>query len=202
MNKCSHTIETNLLCKHYLSLIYQQIQPPAKLIISKKNITQTNGEILFEDKTKLFKLIKLNKHDILYDLGSGAGKIILHAFLQTPIKKAVGIEIRSDLYQEAMLAAAIMQKDFPELFHQLHQLEFQLGSFFDISFDEATIIIINATCYSQPMLFNIGQHINQSPNTRCIVSLRPILNLTRLSLNQIIKIQCSWDSVLAYIYMR
>jgi len=46
---------------------------------------------------KMLEMAELHEDDILYDLGSGDGRILITAVKKFGIKKAVGVEVREDL---------------------------------------------------------------------------------------------------------
>ena len=49
----------------------------------------------------VMKALDLKKGDVLYDLGCGDGRVVIEAARRYPIKKAVCIEIRRELAEEA-----------------------------------------------------------------------------------------------------
>ncbi len=50
---------------------------------------------------KMLELAGAGPNDIVYDLGAGDGRIVIIAVREFNVKKAIGIEIRSDLVREA-----------------------------------------------------------------------------------------------------
>ncbi|MEM1710426.1 MAG: rRNA adenine N-6-methyltransferase family protein, partial [Sulfolobales archaeon] len=50
---------------------------------------------------KMLQLANVSPDDVLYDLGSGDGRIVVQALTKYGVKKAVGIEIRDDLVKIA-----------------------------------------------------------------------------------------------------
>ncbi len=49
---------------------------------------------------KMLELAGAGPNDIVYDLGAGDGRIVIIAVREFNVKKAIGIEIRSDLVRE------------------------------------------------------------------------------------------------------
>jgi hypothetical protein len=82
---------------------------------------------------EIFKLAEVNKDDILYDLGSGDGRIPISAAKQFGIR-AVGVELNPARIREAKenaLAAEVTDK-----------VEFFEEDLFEFDFSEATIVIL------------------------------------------------------------
>ncbi|RJX16269.1 class I SAM-dependent methyltransferase [Candidatus Bathyarchaeota archaeon] len=50
---------------------------------------------------KMLELASVNDKDVLYDLGSGDGRILITAVQQFGVKKAVGVEVREDLVKNS-----------------------------------------------------------------------------------------------------
>ncbi len=203
-NQQSSSVEnTALLCQQYMDMTYNRISSSLRSNQPESNtFSTTNGEILYHDLVTLLKLIKPDENDIFFDLGAGVGKIVLQVYLETPVKKAIGIEIMSDLHQRSLRVLDHVKADLPEAFPANRHIQFMSGSFFSIPFETATILMISCMCFTQAMMLRLGSIINHNSHVRTVISLRPILNLTQLKLKQIIRIQCSWDASLCYIYMR
>src|SRR5205823_2256234 len=66
----------------------------------------TYGEILSPSLAQLIQKLALTKNDVLFDLGSGAGKVCIQVALSSPAK-AVGIELSATRHA---LAQKIKQK--------------------------------------------------------------------------------------------
>ncbi len=80
----------------------------------------------------VFKALDLKEGDILYDLGCGNGKIVIEAARRYPIKKAVCIEARRELIEEARERAAKNGV--------LDKIEFIHGDMFRAKISDATAI--------------------------------------------------------------
>ena len=180
----------------YLHSLYHQTQ----INLAKTNFSQTQGEILYPSITKLLSHLQLTTEDSFVDLGSGCGKIVSQVFLTSLVKTAGGIEIIPELHQIALKIADKIKLDFPDSFARDRQLNFFLGNFLEIPFTTATVVLINAVCFSPGLLQTIGEVFNNTPSIHTVLSLRPIHSLTRLVFQKTIHIQCSWDSALCYIY--
>jgi len=154
-------------------------------------ITNTQGEILAPSIEKLFKKIPLTPQDIFVDLGSGRGQITRQVFLQTEVKEAWGIECLEALHLEAI-------KEVP--LREGRKLNFILADFLNYPLMGATVALINSVCFSQKILNPLGEIINQTETIKTVCTTRPIMTLTRLRFIKTIRVECSWDSALCYIY--
>lgn len=189
-----------ILCHHYLKNVYDRLRLLSSLPSTQTLISQSNGEVLPQSVSKLLGFMSLTANDIFLDLGSGAGKIVAQVFLQTEVKKALGVEIVSPLYKQAQQAAAMIQTELPVFYENERVLRFVQGDFLQEPWLNATVVFINSICFTQKMLVLLGKKINQSPTIRLVLTLRPIPTLTRLSFKKVISVEGSWDSALCYLY--
>jgi hypothetical protein len=188
------------VCQRYLQTVYEYAHIRSEESIKQNNIPETDGEILFPSVNKLLEIMALKADDSFIDLGSGAGKVVAQVFLQSGVKEAYGIELLPALYQQAVVAAEKIQQDLSAFYQEGRKLTFLQGDFLEMPLPQATVVLICSTCFSQPMLESLGYIINGMPSVRLILTLRPISTLNRLRFKKTVRIECSWDSALCYIY--
>jgi hypothetical protein len=191
----------SLLCQQYLDIVYHNMPGDrARHQGAKQNISLTYGEILYQGIATLLSLFPLSDNDVFVDLGSGIGKIVLQVFMSTPIKEARGIELSPEFHEQAILANDKIQQELPQLYYGDRKVSFISGSFLEVPLSMATVVIVNSICYSQTFLRQLGNIIDNTPTIHTFMSLRPINTMQRLRFKKVERIECSWDSVLCYIY--
>jgi len=204
LNQCSLPVsitEVDTLCQHYLSLLYSdESSKPGTVTLSQELFSETYGEILYPSINKLISSISLTEQDVFVDLGSGKGQVVIQLFLNSLVKEAYGIELILKLHDSALAAAKRLQSELPDCFHGSRKIKFLSGSFLDIPFTTATVVFINSTCFTQSLVNELGQIIENTPSIHTVLSLRAIGTLKRLIFKKAIRIECSWDSALCYIY--
>jgi len=192
----------DVLFQHYLDMIYCDINKVHQDVVRHdRSVSESNGEIFYADINKLLSKVTFAEHDVFVDLGAGLGKMVLQVYLQTAVKEVYGIEILSDLHAKAILAAKRVQQDMRD-FNAGKKLTFLCGDFFEIDFQMATILFINAICFGQDIMIKLGQIINTIPRIHTVITLRPMNNLKRLFLKNTLYLEGSWDSALCYIYQK
>ena len=115
------------------------------------------------------------------------------------MKHVIGVEGSNAYYAQGIQIIQNVRQHIPDLFSK-GKLEFIHGNFIDFDFNQATIIYSCSTCFTQELLWLIGDKINHASNIRHVLSLKPIANLERLTLKKVIPVECSWDSALCYYY--
>ncbi|HVV69073.1 MAG TPA: hypothetical protein VHE99_08610 [Gammaproteobacteria bacterium] len=195
------------LYQGYLTKVYQNTQgyqgysEQERDLFLKAGVCVTYGELLYPSVKKLIKHFNYSSDDILLDLGSGLGKFALQVFLQTDIKKVIGIEASSVVNSQAQVVKEQVAADFPEFWENARELDFICDDFIKASWQDATIVYTCSTCFTQELLIAIGNKINHQPKVRQVFSLRPLSSL-KMRLKSIFVVECSWDSALCFYYER
>jgi len=107
----------------------------------------------------------------------------LAAALLHPFAKCVGIELLEGLFNMSLrihdqysAQKEEISREFPGLYpqsDQLPEIEFIQGSFFDIDWPDASLILANSTCFSFAMMQKIASR-PVPPNTFAITLSKPI----------------------------
>ncbi len=169
--------DIDTLCEQYLRFLYADLEKQAAATLEQRNITETYGEILYPSIDKIIASISLTEQDVFIDLGSGKGKIATQFFLKSLVKEAYGIELLPELHRFALACVKRLEVEVPNFFHNSRKLSFLLGSFIEIPFTTATVALINSTCFTQSLLNELGNVIENTPNIHTVLSLRPISTL-------------------------
>jgi hypothetical protein len=142
----------------------------------------------------------MSEQDVFVDLGAGIGKIVLQVFLTTPVKKAYGIEIVDESYQRSLRVAQKVQQELPDFYSEGRELKFLLGNFLETSLEGTTVALVNSICLNQKIVHELGKVLNNTNSIHTVFTLRPMPTLKRLRFKRTIRIECSWDTVLCYVY--
>ncbi|CAN5201314.1 hypothetical protein BH09DEP1_BH09DEP1_2840 [soil metagenome] len=160
----------------------------------------TYGEITPSSLAEIIKKLELTKNDVLFDLGSGAGKVCIQVALSSPAQ-AVGIELSSTRYA---LAQKIKQKLIEEkILTDIDKLKFIEGNIADYYFGAGTVFFMCSTCFSDELMKSLTQQFEKIPHTVQIVSLRtlPLDEKSFIKLKDTLNLPMSWsDGSSVYIY--
>lgn len=194
-------LDPDQLCQQYLNLLYQTDEAYSYAeSYKKKDLSATQGEILYGSINKFISALPLSDQDVFFDLGSGTGRITTQIFLKTPVKEACGIEFVPELHEKSLQIAQRVQRELPEFYADKRKLSFIEGNFLETSFAPATVVLINSVCFSQQTLRQVGELIEKNINIHSLLSLRPIPKLQRLRFIKTLDAECTWDSTLCYLY--
>lgn len=159
------------------------------------------GEIEFLSFIALLSLVKPNKDTVFYDLGSGVGNAVIACAMVFPIKKSVGIELLTELYQGACLKLEQFQ-NMPEYRQQANKCSFILGDYFFEDLSDATLIFINSTSLIGAPWEELCSRFTHFPQLKIIITTSKTLVNTDFELIISTKVQMSWGVVSANIHVR
>jgi hypothetical protein len=190
--------DIDILCQNYLTILYHNAQRKNDAVAN--NVCETYGEVLYPGVDKFLSLIQPSNRDVFVDYGSGFGKMVIQVFLKSLVRAAYGIESVPELHQHASNAAQRLKNELPEFYQNRRKLDFILGNFLEVPLTTVTIAFVSSTCFTQSLLNALGKKLELTPSVHTVLSLRPISVLERLSFKRTIRIECSWDSALCYVY--
>ena len=157
---------------------------------------ETYGEILPLGIAKLINKIKTTSNDIMYDLGSGIGKVPTQFAFETQTKKCVGIELGQRRHNHAIEVLNKMKLD-PLLNDMCNKIEFISGDILEIDWNDATILFINALCFPPDLWSKIEEKIFQNcKNLRYLCLVGPsFLGNYNVTIDNENTVYCevSWD---------
>jgi len=202
----NEALEFDQLCQDYMNALYQGIsgfvsyEPGEKEEGEQKKVFLTYGEMLYPSVNSMIECMEIDENDVIYDLGSGVGKVPLQYFLKTPVKKAVGIEFSEKRHSLAEQVFNQVRQEFPDLFAGGRELIAINGNMLEQDISDATIIYSCSTCFSEELLSGMGEMADRCPNLKYIASNKPIPN--RMPLAGLLDVDCSWDKTKWHMYSR
>lgn len=194
------------LDQHYL--IYQQLYEHTNGFALSKQARERNdaleytyGEINFISFIALLSLAKPSKNTLFYDLGSGTGKAVLACAMVFKVQKSCGIELFAELHQAALEQKTRLNA-LPDYQSQANSIHFIHSNFLDINFNDATLIMINATAFFGETWLALNLKLEQLPTSVIVITTSKKLSSPAFSLIKTTVVEMSWGYVKAYIYHR
>eukprot|EP00747_Dinoflagellata_sp_TGD_P030989 gnl/TRDRNA2_/TRDRNA2_135001_c0_seq1.p1 gnl/TRDRNA2_/TRDRNA2_135001_c0~~gnl/TRDRNA2_/TRDRNA2_135001_c0_seq1.p1 ORF type:complete len:604 (+),score=96.90 gnl/TRDRNA2_/TRDRNA2_135001_c0_seq1:57-1868(+) len=145
----------------------------------------------------------LGVHDSFWDLGSGAGRVVLQAALTTKVGVAHGIELSVRRHEIAQQAVAALDnlvwssgqgrpQDVPSRW-QVHQ-----GDLRDVlrspDFASATAIFMNSIAFPKALLFDLAHALTRLPPGALVFSTKELPGCHRgLSLLDLLHVESTWN---------
>jgi precorrin-6B methylase 2 len=149
----------------------------------------TYGEITFESLKRLTDDLKLCKDDVFYDLGSGVGKVVVQVFLDSPIKKAVGIELSITRCDHAKKVLQKLQTKLKD-----RTLEFHHQNIADASLSDATVVFMCSTCYSDDLMKKMTDKLALVKKGLRVITLKRLPQHTSFKLVKTYTLAMTWST--------
>lgn len=160
----------------------------------------TYGEINHQALVKLLDYLKLTSDDVLYDLGSGVGKVVLQTALLTPVKKAVGVELSTNRHQDAELALA-NARSFAKDIDQ--RCLFTNADLMSVDLTAATVVYTCSTAFSAGFMNQVTKRLGEFSHNFRLISLQDLPNERHFILIDKLRLDMSWiRNTPVYIYRR
>jgi SAM-dependent methyltransferase len=155
----------------------------------------TYGEIMCNSIDNIFNNITFNKNDVVYDLGSGGGKLLIYIYLKYKLD-CIGIEIIEHRHNKAIEIFKKYKNN-----KQKNILKFLYDDFFNISFSKGTIFYICNTMWDDHMNNKILNKILKESNMKYVILAKPC-DHDKLKLYKTITVDWSWNkNSNLYIYI-
>jgi SAM-dependent methyltransferase len=159
----------------------------------------TYGEITDEGVQKLIDMIKPTAQDVFYDLGSGVGRMTTKMYLDSPLKKSVGIELSDSRHTYAM---AIQQElKAKKKLIPGRTLDFKKGDILKANLDDATIVYTASTCFSDEFMKKLTNKLAALKKGLKVFTLRPLVKHDKFKLVKEFQLPMTWSTnVTVYWY--
>lgn len=142
-------------------------------MIEDKGGNPTYGEITPKGLEQLIEYFKENlaKYDVFYDLGSGIGKVATQVALTTPAR-AVGVELSPTRHAIAHdIRHELIRENY--LKHP-NKLRFVEGNILDANLNDASVIFMCSTCFSDELMKKITEKIYKIPHVVQVITLKEL----------------------------
>ncbi len=156
----------------------------------------TYGEIKPESLAVLLNDLQLSDKDILYDLGSGIGKVCAQVALTTPAR-AVGVELsttRHTLAQEAK--KALLDQN---ILKDNNKLKFIEGNILEVPCNDGTVFFLCSTCFSPDLMEKLVDKLSTIKGAR-ILTLKDLPANNSFVLQKTYTLPMSWSNVTNIYY--
>ena len=131
------------------------------------------GEIIPKGIRRLYDKIQLKENDVLYDLGSGTGKVPIQFAVETECNNNIGIELGETRHKASLRALDALRSSGKEyLMKSTEECSFYKGNI--LADDpcwtaDATVLFICATAFPPPLMNPLIAKIRTCKTLRCVM---------------------------------
>ena len=127
----------------------------------------TYGELTPRGAALLFEVLRPKSEDTLIDLGSGIGRVVMHAALATKVKLAVGVEMTRARHR---IACSRLARAREWGWEEADRVQFELGDFMRRDFSGFSLIYACSTAFPDEFLSRVVRKAaHNEPGARLVV---------------------------------
>lgn len=189
-----------LIRQFYKDICGYKITRSEELSIRKARSQSTYGEITFASVRKLLKKFKVGPKDVVYDLGSGVGKMITQVGMTQKTKKACGIELAQSRYEDA-------ERVRTQVSHmgllKTENTQFICGDILKQNLRDATFVYTCSTVFPNTFMDLLADKLREVKKGTTIISLQPFGERAPLDHVGTLNLDMTWArSVAVEVYKR
>lgn len=152
----------------------------------------TYGELHPRSVDRAIRFLNLRKDDVFVDLGSGTGKVVIQAAMQSDCKRLIGIEVLHQRNVDAKRAHANLKKSMPR---KAHRIEFIEDSFLNVNLSDVTVVYMANHVFDDPLPGLILEMLKTLPRLRAVMCMKELCPKHTARCHKL-------DLVCAYFYSR
>ncbi len=168
----SKKINTSDLIDEMYKNIKHQISDTERSMVTKTGGSPVYGEIKFDSLKKVLDDLNIKKTDVLYDLGSGTGKVLVQGYLDYPFKKVVGIELSPTRNHHAETIRKNLEKK--NLITKDRKFELYNGDIAKENISDATVIYMCSTCYPEELMAKLTERFSKLKPGLTVITLKAL----------------------------
>lgn len=210
--------------KSILETIYKDISGygiPQKEtdLIKNEGGDPTYGQITYEGAAVLLDHLAIDEDTVFYDLGSGTGAFVWQAYLTTPAKKCVGVELSETRFKHAKSTEHYATDLAPSCFKfeaEMHSklklgkiawpakkvMQFRQENMVKTDIKDARVIFMCATCFPESLMKTMTERFAELKDGLRIATLKQLTPHEDIYLEQTLTLPMTWSkNSPVYIYV-
>ena len=150
---------------------------------------ETYGEIMPTATQRLLDYLDLGERDVFYDLGCGAGKVVVHAAITRPLARCVGIELSRTRCHAAHLAVHRARRNG---LIRTRVCAIRCQDFMHARLDDATVIYTCSTAFPPALMRRLVHKLAGLSRLHTFVTLQDLDPSPHLELIDVLRLDMSW----------
>jgi hypothetical protein len=150
---------------------------------------ETYGEIMPTATARLLDYLGLGRRDVLYDLGCGIGKLVVHAAVSLPLRGSVGIEMSATRSRLAHAAAA---RAADRGLVRAQACAIRCQDFMRAKLDDATVVYTCSTAFPGALMIRLARKLARLPRPIRFVTLQDLDPHPAFELVDVLQLDMTW----------
>lgn len=166
------------------------------------------GELNFRSFSKIYNNKRIGhliaNAKTFYDLGSGAGKIIIASFLLLPnVKKLIGVELLEGLHNTSKEVKNRLKNELTNV--NIEKIDFINDDFFNLNLSNADVIFLHYPMKNaEEMYMELEEKMKKELRTGAVVisAIRQLENSDTFQLVDRVRVHASYGKTTIYYYIK
>ncbi len=158
--------------------------------VTRTGSSSTYGEIRPAAVARLLELLAPTPADILYDLGSGIGKVVLQIAMSCRVRRIVGVELVESRHE---LATRVLERARSRGLLATEDVQLRCADLMHTPMDDATILYTCSTAFPDPFMRRMTRHLARlRPGIR-LVTTQELDPPGRFALQHRLRLPMTWS---------
>ena len=143
----------------------------------------TYGEITPKASATLLRWLRMTSEDVFIDCGSGTGRLVLQAAIETDVRRSIGVEMSGFRHGVALQARAALAHDARQA-RAAERVELFEGDFRTLVPADASVLYAGSLCFPDVLMLALARACLDAPNFRCLCTLKVLPELSEAQFEQ------------------
>ena len=166
------------------------ISPKEEETVRATKAEPTYGEITPASVARLLDWLDLHEDDVLYDLGSGVGKVVLQAAMTAACRRVVGVELARSRHE---IACEALEDAREEGWIRARDVQLVCRNFMKVDISDATVIYSCTTSFSDEFMAMMVRRLSRQCRLGTLfLSTQELEETTWLQPIRTLRLDMSW----------
>ena len=148
------------------------------------------GEITYDSAAHILEDLNLSRQDVFYDLGSGVGKLVMQAYMTTPVKRSVGVELSTTRHKIAETTRAQAATD--DHISNTRELTFLNQNINSANLSDVTVCFISGLTFPPQLIQGVMDRLSALDHPVKVISVLPLPEHKQFTLIKTYNLPMSW----------
>ena len=166
--------------------------------VARTGSSSTYGEIRPGAVGRLLQLLAPTADDVVYDLGSGIGKVVLQLAMSCRVRRAVGVELVASRHE---IATRVLDRARHRGLLATDDVELRCADLMHTPLEDATLLYTCSTAFPDPFMRRMARRLAKLRPGLRLVTTQELDPPGRFVLEQRLKLPMTWNRLgLVHVY--
>jgi SAM-dependent methyltransferase len=165
------------------------VEPAAEKAIVRAKSSSTYGELWPSALERLVEKLELGKNDVVLDLGSGIGKVVMQLAMMLPLRRVAGYELVASRH---VIASGVLARARARRLVRARRVDLVCGDLMRADLADATVVYTCSTAFPDAFMRRLARKLHGLHPGARLVTLQELDVLGRFRLEETIALDTTW----------